>query len=62
LVYIEELVSTHAQKQGERTMLIRGNTSISEKNNAKSMQDFMQKIRRHRERWGGQKARQNRNT
>lgn len=32
-----------------------------EKPHAKNMQDFMRKIRRHREVWGGLKARQNRN-
>jgi hypothetical protein len=42
-------------------LLLRGTTSILEKNHAKSMQDFMQKIGRHRELWGDRKARHNRN-
>ena len=39
----------------------RRTASISEKTHAKNMQSFMQKIGRHRELWGGQKVRQNRN-
>ncbi|PEX25437.1 hypothetical protein [Bacillus cereus] len=44
-----------------RKILMVGVPPAFRKKHAKSMQDFMQKNGRHRERWGGQKARQNRN-